>query len=247
FEGRLGYASPGDDPRKTWEWHPISEKGGWHRYSHGLGAGDVDGDGRNDFLMPEGWWKQPEKLGGVTTWTHHPFRFGEGGATIWTDDVNGDGARDVITSLRGHGYGLSWFEQVRRDDGVATFQEHRIMASDPKEAKGEPCFSQLHAVELADIDGDGLQDIVTGKCYWAHNGADPGARDPAVLYWFKLERKDGKARYVPHEIDNDSGTGRQVTVIDLDGDGKLDVICGNKKGVFVFHQRDPAATAKRAE
>jgi hypothetical protein len=150
-------------------------------------------------------------------------------------DVNGDGRADVVTSYDGHGYGLGWFEQ--NADG--TFTEHRIMGSKPEDSPQGVAFSQLHALRLVDMNGDGLRDIVTGKRRWAHgiNGdVEPNA--PPVLYWFELVR-DGKggATFVAHQIDDDSGVGTQVTVADLNGDGKPDVAVANKRGVFAFTQQ----------
>ena len=93
-------------------------------------------------------------------------------------------------------------------------------------------------MDFTDIDNDGILDIVTGKCYYAHNGKDPGAEEPAVLYWFKTTRNlDGSVTFIPHKIDNNSGVGRQISSGDLNQDGKIDIVTANKKGVFVFIQK----------
>jgi len=155
---------------------------------------------------------------------------------MFTYDVDGDGDNDVITSLNAHGWGLSWFEHVKGTDGNITFVEHRIMGSRPEESPYGIAFSQLHALSLVDVDGDGLKDIVTGKCYRAHDFHDVDSRAPAVLYWFRLTRKDGKVEFVPHLLDDDSGVGRQLVTGDIDGDGTVDIVIGNKKGTFVFLQ-----------
>ena len=71
----------------------------------------------------------------------------------------------------------------------------------------------------------------------AHDFHDPGSREPAVIYWFKLTRHDGKVEYVPHRIDDNSGVGRQLVTGDLNKDGLLDFVIGNKNGAFVFLQQ----------
>ena len=218
-----------DKPFETWTWHPIGKAHG----AHGLGFGDIDGDGLNDILTHRGWYQQVVKPEGE--WPFHAANFGQGGAQMYAYDVDGDGDQDVITSLRAHGYGLAWFEHIKKD-GAITFRQHLIMGKTPAESPHGICFSQLHALELKDINGDGLKDIITGKCFHAHNGSDPGAKDPAVMAYFQLSRKDGKVDFIPTVFDSDSGLGRQITVEDIDGDTRRDIVTGNKKGVFLFRQ-----------
>src|SRR5207245_624475 len=134
--------------------------------------------------------------------------------------------------------GLAWYEQIKSDDQIS-FKQHLIVGSKPEQNRYGLCFSQMHALDLIDMDGDGLKDIVTGKRFWAHGAhgdADPSS--PAVIYWFKLVRgADKRVDFVPYLIDGDSGVGTQVVAGDINGDKLPDVVVGNKKGTFVhIHQ-----------
>jgi hypothetical protein len=237
-QGKLGYAKPDwANPTKEWTFHPISTKGKRQRYTHGIGYGDVNGDGRMDFLETDGWWEQPASLKGDPVWKRHIWRFGQGGAQMYAYDVDGDGDNDVITSIRAHGYGLAWFEHYK-DAGQIKFKEHRIIDDKPEKNRYGVKFSQMHALDLVDIDGDGVKDIVTGKRWWAHGpkgDAEPNAA--AVVYWFKTVRdaskKSGSATFIPYQVDNNSGVGTQVKAVDLNGDGYPEIVVGNKKGGFV--------------
>jgi len=243
--GQLGFAEiDWSQPLGKARFRPITPRSPendkkYFRYTHGYGAGDVNRDGRVDILTKDGWFEQPADISADTIWPFHPGPFGpagggRGGSQMEAYDVNGDGRNDVITSYDGHGFGLGWFEQ-RADGG---FTEHRIMGATPEENAQGMKFSQLHALRLADINGDGLADIVTGKRRWAHGSkGDVEPNEPPVLCWFEL-RRDGRggAEYVAHQIDDDSGVGTQVTVGDLNQDGKPDVIVANKRGVFTFTQ-----------
>src|SRR5690606_19665654 len=112
--------------------------------------------------------------------------------------------------------------------------EHAIMTDKPEGNDYGVAFSQLHAVDLADMDGDGVLDVVTGKRWWAHQSHDPGSLEPSVLYWFQTVRDNGTARFVPHMIDNNSGVGTQVLAGDFNGDKLPDVVVGSKMGTFAF-------------
>jgi hypothetical protein len=238
--GRIGYATFNPkDPVLPWTFRAISPPGNWGRFTHGLGFGDVNGDGRHDILEKDGWWEQPASLAGDPVWKQHKFPFvgkDRGGAQMYVYDVNGDGKNDVITALNAHGYGLSWFEQIAAADGSLTFEEHPITSNKENEHLAGVQFGQPHAIALIDFDGDGLLDILTGKRWWAHGPTgDVAPNAPPVLYAFLLRRDaSGAARYEPHLLDDTTGVGTQIVAADANGDGQPDVIVGNKRGTAVL-------------
>ncbi|HVK58457.1 MAG TPA: VCBS repeat-containing protein, partial [Candidatus Kapabacteria bacterium] len=179
-KGRYGYASPDwSAPEKAWAFHPISPDNKYGNFTHGMGVGDVNGDRRMDLLEKDGWWEQPPSLQGDPVWAFHKARMGSGGSQMYAYDVNGDGLNDIISGLAAHAFGLAWYEQLQ-DGG---FREHIIMNKDPRENRYGVKFSELHAIDLVDMDGDGLKDIVTGKRFWSHGRiGDPDRNDTAVLY-----------------------------------------------------------------
>jgi hypothetical protein len=244
---------------KTWVRHEVSDR----TYGHGIGAGDVNGDKRNDILTPRGWLESPADPR-AGSWTFHaaweainlpatpstappkpgvPPRVSELGF-MHVLDVNGDGRNDVVTAA-GHDFGVFWFEQG--ENGQWT---RRIV---------DTSWSQGHASTLVDLNGDGRRDLVTGKRYMAHNGSDPGEREPLGVYWYEFRpvpppsgQGGGPAstiEWIRHLVDYGGrmGGGMQIPVVDVDGDGDLDLVCAGKSGLFLVENltKGPGIPADR--
>ncbi len=235
-DGFFGYASiDWSKPLNAWTFHPISEKVATERFGHGLGIGDINGDGHLDIMQVEGWFEQPASGADSGRWKFHKVKLSSayGGAEMYAYDVDGDGDNDVITSEAAHEFGLSWYEQIR-DGQEIQFKQHVIMGQDRSDNKYGVLFSELHSVNLADMDGDGLKDIVTGKTYYSHHKASPMWDAGAVVYWFKLVRGKDGIDWLPYKADGEAGVGRQLIVDDINGDGLLDIATGGMLGSHVL-------------
>lgn len=243
YKGRLGWAAPNPAaPNDPWTFHPVSEDLKLTRYAHGLGVGDVNGDGRMDLVQSKGWWEQPESIKDDPLWKHHKWPIKLDGAQMLVYDVDGDGDNDIVTAIASHGYGIGWMEQQVGDDGSAKFEMHRFINQKPEENRYGVHFSQPHALDIADFNGDGILDFVVGKRFWAHGpNGDPEPNAAAVTYWFELARGatdlPGGVDFIPHLIHDDSGVGTQVAAGDIDQDGLIDVVSGNKKGTHIHLQK----------
>jgi hypothetical protein len=214
-EGQLAWYEVKD---KAFVRHVVSPR----NWGHGIGAGDVNGDGRNDVITPKGWFEAPaDPRKGEWKW-HAGFDLDATGF-IYAHDVNGDRRADLIASMA-HNYGVFWMERGEGD----TWTKRVI----------DDSWSQPHALTLADLNGDGRLDLVTGKRFMAHNGRDPGEREPLGVYWYeRLKPESGQpVTWVKHIIDygTRAGGGMQIPVVDLDGDGDADIVTAGKSGLFLF-------------
>ena len=247
-EGYVRYAKPDpSNPTGPWIVRTVSERG--YGTAHGIGVGDINGDGRMDIVNAYGWWEHPANDDGKSPWTYHSQAFARygrnifGGSVMAVYDVNGDGLNDVVTVLDAHGYGLAWYEQKR----TGSFVEHMIMDDQWTKNAGGVTFSEPHGTTFADVDGDGIPDFIVGKRYWAHKDdyLDPDPYGPPVLYWYRTVRNPsapGGAEFVPELIHNRSGAGSDVLAVDLNKDGAMDIVTATKLGTFIFWGKPRAAS-----
>ena len=244
IEGKTGWFDVG--ATSPWTFTPIGVSGATVAYAwwHGIGTGDLDGDGKQDLLTDTAWYSRPAGGARAGAWIRHAQVFkgdgvadDQGPSQMFGYDVDGDGDQDVVTALDAHGYGVAWYEN---DKG--TFTRHMIVGGAGSMATNAGMiapFSQPHAMWLADVDGDGVKDLITGKSFYAHppGMGDPDADGTPVFYVFKLVRGAQGVTWQPHLVDSVVGLGRQFTTADLNGDGKIDIAVASKHGAFLFFQQ----------
>jgi len=207
----------------AWKRFALSKEGApaTDRYSHGIGFGDINQDGNKDVVIREGWFQGSKDLK-AGNWEFHPANLGEPCSHMQVFDINADGKNDVLTASA-HSLGIWWYEQTKDANNKINFTTHLI----------SNITSQTHSSIMADLNGDGQKDFITGKRFLAHNGNDPGDSAAAIIAWFEIV-KGKEPSFKEHIIDEDSGVGLDIEIRDMNGDKKPDIIIANKKGVFVF-------------
>jgi hypothetical protein len=215
-----------DKSTGTFTGYVLHEKQG-----HGFGFGDINSDGRGDFVLPDGWLEAPADPW-KGKWVFHPeFRLGETGIPVIVTDLNKDGAADLIVG-QGHGYGLDWYEQqFSQTEGKRSWIKHSIDSTN----------SQFHTLMWEDVDGDNKPDLITGKRYRAHDDKDAGAADDYGLYYYTWNGTAFDKHVIcfgPKGVGK--GTGNYFAVADLRKNGRKDIVVGGKDGLWVFFNEGSA-------
>lgn len=195
--------------------------------AHGMGFGDINNDGREDILIATGWYERPEGDPFAKPWVFHAdWEYLHASCPMLVRDLNGDGINDLVWG-KGHDFGLYWWQgEGVGTDGKLQFKQHLI----------DDRFSQPHTVHFADLDGDGQDELITGKRVRAHNGNDPGGKDIPCMYFYRWNKQSNEfKRFVIDE--GHIGTGLQIRTADLNSDGRMDIAVSGKDGTWLLFQR----------
>ncbi|HEV8377919.1 MAG TPA: VCBS repeat-containing protein [Tepidisphaeraceae bacterium] len=213
----IGWFESPLNPRKVedWIWHPMREAG----WIMSLVAVDMDGDGYLDVLFSDRrgarngayWLENP-------TWKEHAIgAVGKEAMFLARGDLDEDGLEDVVVATRPKD--LIWLKRL--DKNGDRWESHVIAI--PEEA------GTAKGVAIGDVDGDGKMDLVF-SC--------ENAKEKLGVMWMK--QVEGK--WEAHDIGGKEGEKFDlVELIDLDGDGDLDVMTTEERELnAVIWYQNPA-------
>jgi len=164
----------------------------------GVQVGDFDDDGKSEILAGPNLFHRTDD----GTWEREVVAEGWPWTRVVAADVDGDGDDEVVLT-----------------EGDLPYQSDRrarLGVYDPPSWEGTVLHDDLsnpHSLQVADLDGDGRLDL-----YVAEMGLEDGHEPRQFVFW---NRGDG--RFEPEVVATGVPT-HEAKLVDLDGDGRLDVV-----------------------
>ena len=213
------------------ERHTWSELG--KQPDEGIAIADVDNDGNLEVVTGVSYYKWVDNRWKCVKFTDEIYITNK----IVVGDIDNDGKNEIILSegdayIYGHDEGckLAWFKP-EGDNYEGKWVEHVI----------DNGLWDAHSIALADLCGNGNLDLFIGEIGAVPRNSDSEdyiKRQPRLMIY----ENDGKGNFTTRHI-IDEGTGiHEAVVIDLNGDGKLDIIGkplhgAEKWNVHVWYRR----------
>ncbi|MHC4440205.1 MAG: FG-GAP repeat domain-containing protein, partial [Planctomycetota bacterium] len=181
-------------------------------HGEAIALGDIDKDGDHDIVIGGIWF---ENVGEIVNgaWSANRFADWHPSATVQIADINGDALPDIVLSpseLKGQFYKISWFE-APSDPKRDNWTEHIIV---------EPIECVIHGLVTADINGDGMIDVVSSEM---HQSADP---DEVTVFVNQTNGSNWTKQIIS------SRGSHFIRAADIGNDGDIDIIGANWSGSY---------------